>query len=113
MIDLAQQRKKYVQSLDENLADLKKRLSEIPQVEQVILFGSYATGRRDLFTDLDIIVIMDTPLSYIERTAWLYRQLPVRVDLDLLVYTPQEFETLQTRPFIRHALEVGKIIYEK
>jgi predicted nucleotidyltransferase len=25
----------------------------MPEVQQVILFGSYAAGRRDLFTDLD------------------------------------------------------------
>jgi len=31
----------------------------MPEVQQVILFGSYAAGRRDLFTDLDVIVMAE------------------------------------------------------
>ena len=57
----------------------------------VITFGSYATGRRDLFTDLDLVVIMETKEVFIQRTVELYRNLNCEVDLDLFVYTPEEF----------------------
>lgn len=35
------------------------------------------------------------------------------VDLDLLVYTPNEFEIMRERDFMRHALDTGQVIYEK
>jgi len=75
--------------------------------------ASYAEGRRDLFTDLDIIVIMDSDMDFIQRTANLYQVLNVGVDLDLLVYTPDEFDIMRTRGFVRHALESGEVIYAK
>jgi predicted nucleotidyltransferase len=85
----------------------------MPEVELVILFGSYNAGRRDLFTDLDILVVMESPLDFITRTAELYRRLSAGVDLDLLVYTPEELCSNKKKPFLRHALETGKVLYEK
>jgi len=85
----------------------------MPEVQQVILFGSYAAGRRDLFTDLDIIVVMDSPHGFVERLADLHRRLQVAVDIDLLAYTPAEFERMRQRPFISHALATGKVLYAR
>ncbi len=42
----------------------------------------------------------------------LYEHIQPRVGLDLLAYTPQEFEAIRERPFIRQALQEGKVIYE-
>lgn len=110
---LTQKRFAYVQSLEINLKRIVDRLGKIPEVRQAILFGSYAEGRRDLFTDLDIIVIMDSDMDFIQRTANLYQVLNVGVDLDLLVYKPDEFEKMRTRGFVRQALKSGQVIYEK
>jgi predicted nucleotidyltransferase len=85
----------------------------MPQVEQVILFGSYAARRRDLLTDLDLLVVMTSEQDFVQRTAELYRQLSVDVDLDLLAYTPEEFERQRQRGFARQALKAGKVLYEK
>ncbi|MGB4781305.1 nucleotidyltransferase domain-containing protein [Candidatus Methylomirabilis sp.] len=49
--------------------------------------GSYARGRADLFTDLDLLVVMETNLSFIDRLRMLYPLLALPVDLDLLCYT--------------------------
>lgn len=49
------------------------RLRGIPEVHKVILFGSYAKGRRDLFTDLDLIVVMDSRDDFVTRCAELAR----------------------------------------
>ena len=66
---------------------------------KVISIGSYKNGRRDLFTDLDLIVIMDTEQEFVQRTAELYQLLHCDVDLDLLVYTPQEFSRMRKNFF--------------
>jgi predicted nucleotidyltransferase len=110
---LSDRRVAYQRDLDAALGSIVADLSARPKVHKIILFGSYAEGRRDLFTDLDIVVVMDSELDFVSRTAQLYSQLRTGVDMDLLVYTPQEFERLSQGGFLRHALLNGKIIYEK
>ena len=85
----------------------------MPEVERVILFGSYAAGRRDLFTDLDLLVVMSSEQDFVQRTADLYRLLAAGVDLDLLVYTPEEFDRQRERGLVRQALKTGRVLYEK
>ncbi|MGB9919735.1 MAG: nucleotidyltransferase domain-containing protein [Moorellales bacterium] len=80
---------------------------------KVVLFGSYARGRRDALVDLDLIVVQENPLPFVERIAQAYRQLAPRVALDLLVYTPAEWEEMQDSAFIRQALVEGRVLHEK
>jgi predicted nucleotidyltransferase len=112
-LDLDQKRKEYHHSLETSLERIILQLSEIPEILKVISFGSYARGKRDLFTDLDLIVIMETEKEFIQRTADLYQLLQSDVDLDLLVYSPEEFKKMQEGSFIRKALDNGQVIYEK
>jgi predicted nucleotidyltransferase len=110
---LKQRREQYRQALDRALADILGQLVRMSEVEKVILFGSYAAGRRDLFTDLDLLVVMATDQDFVQRTADLYRQIQTDVDVDLLVYTPEEFQRQRQSGFVRHALATGQVIYEK
>lgn len=88
------------------------RLRELG-AEKVVLFGSYGEGRADLFTDLDLFVVIDTELPYVERTAWLYKELAPRVACDILAYTPEEWVRMQARSFVRDALRKGEVLYEE
>jgi predicted nucleotidyltransferase len=110
---LDQKRAAYAQALDDALSSILDYVTSLPEVEKVILFGSYAAGRRDLFTDLDLLIVMASEQDFVQRTAELYRQVQAGVDVDLLVYTPQEFEEQRQRGFVRHALATGQVIYEK
>ncbi len=103
----------HAAALESNLRSLVAQLRGIPEVQQVILFGSYAAGRRDLLTDLDLIVIMESPLDFITRAADMARRIHANVAVDLLVYTPEEIERVRQRPFFRHALKTGQVLYEK
>jgi predicted nucleotidyltransferase len=113
MKDLSAERKRYVYSLQHDLAQLVQQLSSLPNVQKVLLFGSYAAGRRDLFTDLDLLVVMDSPLDFVSRCADLARQLKASVALDILAYTPQEFEQIRDRRFFRQVLKTSKVLYER
>ena len=79
----------------------------------VVLFGSAARGRRDLFTDLDLLVVLPSDLPFIERTGALYSQLGARVDVDVFAYTPVEFAAMQDGPFVSRALAEGRVFYAR
>ena len=112
-VSIKQKRDDYSRALDSALRKIVIQLSQIPEVERVLLFGSYATGRRDLFTDLDLLVVMDSEQDFIHRTAELYAKIHTDVDMDLLVYTPDELMKNRENSFIRGVLETGKVVYEK
>ena len=111
--DIAEARRRYRALLEGSLESLVETLKRRSDILRISIFGSYARGRADLFTDLDVLVIMDTDRPFIERQHELYELLGLPVDLDLLCYTPDEFEKLQHRPFLRHALTSEKVLYEK
>ena len=108
---LAEARARYVHALERALERAVKELRAMPEVQRVILFGSYATGRKDLLTDLDLLVVMESDQEFVTRTARLYQKLEPGVDLDLLVYTPAEFERLRGSGFVGHAATTGKVLY--
>jgi predicted nucleotidyltransferase len=110
---LAVRRQQYRRALAGALEEIVAALARRPDVQRAILFGSYAEGRCDLFTDLDLLIVVDSPLDFVARTAEMYRFLSCPVDMDLLVYTPAEVERHRHRGLIRQALEKGKVIYEK
>lgn len=112
-MDLAQKREEYCKKLETSLQRVVEVLAALPEVRRIVLFGSYARGRRDLLTDLDILVVMETPLDFPARSALLYEKLFLPVDCDILVYTPEEFERLKDQPFLRRVLEEGKVLYER
>ena len=109
----ATKRAAYVRLLKESLSRIVDTLSSLKEVERVSLFGSYARGRADLFTDLDIMVVMRTDKGFVERLKMLYGLLAVPVDLDLLCYTPQEILSLKERPFFKQILQDEVVLYEK
>ncbi len=113
MIALSLARERHLAVLEPTLNTLVAQLSAMPAVHQVILFGSYAAGRRDLLTDLDLLVVMETPLDFVSRAVDLMQRLHIEAPVDLLVYTPEEMERMRDRPFLRHALATGKVLYER
>jgi hypothetical protein len=52
---LATKREQYRDALKDAVQRIATSLAQKPEVERAILFGSYARGRRDLFTDLDVL----------------------------------------------------------
>ncbi len=116
-VSLERERQRYAQALVRVAEALPQAFAQIPEVECVWLFGSYMQGRRDLCTDLDLLVVMRSAENIVARTAWLYERLAallqLDVDLDLIVYTPEEFAWARERGFVKHVLAQGRIIYER
>lgn len=77
----------------------------------VVAFGSFARGQVGLASDLDILAVIESDLPFIKRLERLYMDLEPRVGLDLLAYTPREFEEMRERPFVRRALAEGRVLH--
>jgi predicted nucleotidyltransferase len=79
---------------------------------KVILFGSMIQDNAGLSSDLDLLIVMDSDLDFIERSADIFRRLRPEVGADIMVYTPDEFEKMKTNPFIRRIITEGRVLYE-
>ena len=110
---LGSRRAAYVRLLEAALTSAVDKLQKLEGVTHIGVFGSYARGRRDLVTDLDLLVIMDTSMGYVERLRFLYPYLSLPVDVDLLCYTPEEFRALKDQRFFRRILQEEQVLYAK
>ena len=99
--------------LEKSVQDIVDQLVGLEGIQQISVFGSFANGRRDLFTDLDILVIMDTELNVVERLGLLYSRVSLPVDLDLFCYTPQEYEIIKNNGWLSRAHRDAQVLYEK
>ena len=76
-----------------NLACLADELLRAAGADRAVAFGSYARGVADAWSDIDLADVIETDLPRLERGRLLdglHDTLPV--SLDLLVFTPSEFE---------------------
>lgn len=79
------------------------------------MFGSLATGDIHEWSDLDLVVVGDSPLPFLSRTKEILSQFRPKVGMDILVYTPQEWEMLsRERQFVeREIMAKGKVVYDR
>ena len=85
------------------------------QPEKIILFGSYAHGNPHPESDVDILVMMETPLRNIEQAIEISRAINCPFGLDLIVRRPQQIaERLRLGDFfLRDIMKKGKVLYER
>ncbi|WP_187329339.1 HEPN domain-containing protein [Halomicronema hongdechloris] len=95
----AQERQRQLQ---QELSRYLQQLQGDATVQQVIVFGSLVTGEIHPWSDIDLVVIQETPLPFWPRIMAMRRRLQPRVGADILVYTPGEFQQLcQERLFFQ------------
>ena len=84
--------------------------------QQVILFGSYAYGNPRSDSDIDLLIIKDTPERFIDRWVTVRRILSDAqrsFPLDTLILTPQEVahRLAVGDQFVAEILERGEVLY--
>ena len=81
----------------------------------ILLFGSYAEGGADKFSDIDLIIVADSSKKFMERLKDVYMMWDFPKAADILFYTKEEFECMKKdeNSFIINALATGKGIYER
>jgi len=93
-----------------------KRIAEEFKPERIILFGSYAYGKPHPYSDVDLLVVMDTTERPRAKQIEISRALsPHPFGMDILVRTPQQIK--ERIPigdyFLREITTKGKVLYER
>ena len=98
--------------LPDFLNELCRRLVAIG-AQRIYLFGSYARGEADEDSDVDLVVIQDTLLPFFDRLRAAWACIDPEWPVELLVYTPAEFETMQREgnAFAETVAEEGVALY--
>ncbi len=104
--ELARRRAWLEEALPRIVADLVARGARL-----IVLFGSEGRGERRGTADLDLLVVLESDEPFVERVARLHRELRPGVALDLVAYTPAEFEAVRGRPFVRRILSEGRVLH--
>lgn len=101
-------------TFEEQLIEFTERIVRGLNPKAILVFGPVARGTATEDSDLDLMVIMDTDLSYFERTSAVRRCIGVTtVPIDILAFTPQEIEEGKTKKgsIISEALKTGRVVY--
>jgi predicted nucleotidyltransferase len=80
---------------EELIRVLRQKLRGHKNALEAYLFGSVATGRPGFWSDLDIIVVADTSEPFIERPRQFFDLFDLGIPVDILVYTPGEFDAMR------------------
>jgi predicted nucleotidyltransferase len=83
--------------------------------EKIVLFGSCSSGELSEWSDVDLVIVRETQEPFLDRTRRVLELLKPQVGVDILVYTPEEFERLsRERAFVRKEIvQKGQVIYER
>jgi uncharacterized protein len=103
-----------MERLEEFLGVLRPLLRE-QGARAAYVFGSWARGEADARSDLDVLIVAPSRRPAVERFKdYLPAILAAPRPVELFVYTPEEFERMRAeeRPFLVHALEGAKRVYE-
>lgn len=85
--------------------------------QKAILFGSMARDTHDRRSDVDVVFIKETCERFIDRPDLAMKLLYQRIkgrDIEVLIYTPNEFERMKEdgNRFIGRIVQDGLVLYE-
>ncbi len=99
---------------EKEIEDVVKRIVENYKPEKVYLFGSFAWGKPNKDSDVDLFIIKNTEAKHLERDKTVRRIINRELPADLLIYTPEETQRRLGIGdfFIKNILQKGKVLYE-
>ncbi len=107
-------------SLDPMIGEIVKAVVDAASPDQIILFGSSATGARGPDSDVDLLVVEKeasfhhgsrwAESSRIRKALWRFP-----IPIDVLIFTPEEMD--QWKDSINHiiarSLREGRVVYDR
>lgn len=96
---------------------IAEHIAEKFDPEEIILFGSHAYGKPTAWSDVDLLVVMDTPKGKeFEKSLEIRRSLPsLTFGLDVVVRSRKVIEKRKKLGdwFLVDVTEKGKVLYER
>jgi len=95
-------------------AELVRMVEELPKlgVRRLYVAGDLAARRVGAASELELVVVFETPEPYRRRPDFFVDHLRPRVGTRFHVYTPEEFEALAGRdPLLVETLALGEPAY--
>lgn len=101
--------------LQEEIKRITKQIVQHYRPQKVILFGSAARGEFGEDSDVDMLIIKETPERRVDRIKKVLLAADYSFPLEPLVYTPAELEERKRLgdSFILEVLKQGKVLYER
>ncbi len=95
---------------------IAKHIADKFNPEQIILFGSHAYGKPSAWSDVDLLVVMDTPKGEMETILEIVDSLPdVLFSVDILAHSRKVIKERQSwgDQFMIDIIKKGRILYER
>ena len=95
---------------------IAKHIAEKFDPEEIILFGSHAYGKPNAWSDVDLLVVMDTPKGEMEAIIDVGESLPdLEFSVDVIVRSRAVLEKRKKLGdwFLREITKKGKVLYER
>ncbi|NOZ61889.1 MAG: nucleotidyltransferase domain-containing protein [Calditrichaeota bacterium] len=87
------------------------------RVERVILYGSYAEGRANEHSDIDLAIISPdiNDENLIDYLQIITRAIPRKINIDIepLIFSIEEYETASPLEFLGDIKKHGEILFEQ
>ncbi|PSB01398.1 nucleotidyltransferase domain-containing protein [Merismopedia glauca] len=103
---------------EELLETITQRLVAELNPESILLFGSYAWGEPNKYSDIDLCVIVPDGIPGFNRVQWAIKGreaiADIDADVDVMVKTRSDVETFKKvkASLTRKIVEEGKVLYE-
>ncbi|NOH01157.1 MAG: nucleotidyltransferase domain-containing protein [Chloroflexi bacterium] len=98
------------------IRSLAKIIAEKFDPEEIILFGSHAYGKPHAWSDVDFLVVMDTPKGEFKTIMEIsdpLPDLPFRVDIIARSRAAIDRRKIQGDFFLREITTKGKVLYAR
>ncbi|MBN1189137.1 MAG: nucleotidyltransferase domain-containing protein [Dehalococcoidales bacterium] len=82
---------------------------------KIWIFGSFARGDFHQGSDLDLLILKETPEKFPDRIEEVLQYIPGGIAVEPLVYTQREMEAMlaEKNTFLELALSEGVLVYEQ
>jgi|SRR5688572_23669824 len=98
------------------IRSIAKHIAQRFDPEQIILFGSHAYGKATAESDVDLLVVMDTPEDEMQAMVEIAKSLPIlSFNVDVIVRSRRTLERRKKLGdwFLREVTQKGKVLYER
>jgi predicted nucleotidyltransferase len=106
-----EQRGQIAEQIERYCQDIVSKLNP----HAIILFGSFATGDINEGSDIDILVVADFEVNFLDRIKLLINLNRSGLPIEPIGYTPEEFDRMKGagNAFVARVLKTGRMLYRR